>query len=133
MRNTAKARHSGFGMARFDSGSVSSKRRLIHTKLIKVRIRLTSAGTENGFTPKASKPGAITVKSILAKSPPMAGPTIKPKPKAIPTIASPLDRFSRVVESATAAVATDRLPPIAPPKTRASNSTQKEEAKNQAM
>ena len=88
---------------------------------------------ENGFTPKALSEGAITVRSILARSPPMAGPTMNPSPKAIPIMASPLERFSRVVLSAIAAVATDRLPPIAPPTIRAKTSSQKDAAKNQAI
>ena len=68
----------------------------------------------------------------LKNNPPIPGPTMKPRPKAIPTIASPLERFSRVVLSATAAVATERLPPIAPPSMRASTSIQKDAAKNHA-
>ena len=53
------------------------------------------------------------------------GPKTKPNPKAIPTKAIPLERFSREVTSAIEAVATERLPLATPPIARESKSIQK--------
>ena len=62
----------------------------------------------------------------------MAGPTMKPSPKAMPIRAKPLERFSLEVVSAIAAVATDRFPPIAPLMMRESTKTQNAAPKNQS-
>src|SRR5687767_8476888 len=56
----------------------------------------------------------------------MAGPVTKPRPKAAPTRPMERERCSRVVTSATAAVATDRLPLKAPLTTRDKRNSQKE-------
>ena len=95
--------------------------------------------TNNGVQMRANKDFRIIDSNVLSfteedstQNPPIAGPTIKPSPKATPTTAMPAARFSFDVISATAAVATERLPPMIPPSTRASTSSQKFAASAQA-
>ena len=72
-----------------------------------------------------TKDGQLSRRLNCPKKPPIAGPMMKPSPKAMPTIAIPEVRFSFGVTSATTAVATDKLPPITPPTIRAIMSIQK--------
>ena len=78
------------------------------------------AGNENGLRPKL-----VQSLLIVADNPPIAGPIMNPKPKAMPTRAMPLERFSRLVMSATAAVATARLPLAIPAMIRDRNNNQR--------
>ena len=78
-----------------------------------------NAGIENGLMPNSCHDGFIKVRSIREDNPPITGPIMKPNPNATPTNAIPLDRSCSFVTSATAAVATAKLPPMIPPNTRA--------------
>ena len=62
----------------------------------------------------------------------MAGPKMKPRPKAAPTNPMPLARFSGVVESAMNACAVGMFAPAIPARMRAANSIASESARPKA-
>ena len=95
--------------------NVSLKENATSPQLSKASAKLAKAGTENGFRPNAASLEFPSVRSCMEPNPPMAGPKMKPNPKAIPTTAMPFARLSRGVTSAMAAVATDKLPLAIPP------------------
>ena len=66
------------------------------------------------------------------RKPPMAGPKMKPRPKAAPTNPMPLARFSGVVESAMNACAVGMFAPAIPARMRAANSIASESARPKA-
>ena len=101
-------------MPRFSDGSVSGNRRLTQVRFQIDNPIAASAGAEKGFRPAIPE----SERSTLESKPPMAGPRMKPSPKAAPIIPIPLARSFSPVISATAAVATEMLPPMMPATTR---------------
>ena len=108
---------------RFSGERVSVKPILNHNKLRMAKQKLMVAAAENGCIPK--KTNSDPDQSHWEAIPPIAGPSTNPNPKAIPTKAMPLDRFSREVTSAIAAVATEIFPPAIPPIRRERTRSQK--------
>jgi len=87
--------------------------------------RSTTPSSANPESPAATKAGVA--RSALAglspaRSPPSAGPMIKPSPNAAPISPIPLARFSGVVTSAIYACAAAMLPAQMPERLRAANS-----------
>ena len=110
---TARSRLTGFilrkGMLmRRSTGSDSGRRKNPKITLPKVSAAATKAGAE---------------RLIVLSSPPIAGPSIKPKPKAAPIRPKPLARSSGGVTSAIYAWAVLIFPPVMPSRIRAKNST----------
>ena len=112
-----------FSWPLFSAGKVSRKRVANQTKLTTARQKLITAAKEKGD--KASAALEPSDQSHELAYPPNAGPSTKPNPNAMPTIAIPLDRSFLEVTSAMDAVATDRLPLAIPPIVRERTKTQK--------
>ena len=91
------------------------------------------SGSKNSAKMKfsADRPAAIQIgvaSEMLANSPPMNGPIVKPMPNAAPIMPMPRARFSRVVRSATQACAIGMLAVITPCSARKKNNMPSEVA-----
>ena len=110
----------------FSAAKVSEKPKVSQNTLIRANIKLIVAAAEKGCIPKKTR--FESDQSHCEANQPIAGPSTKPRPKAIPTMAIPFDLSFLGVTSAIAAVATEILPPAIPPMIRENRSTQKSPA-----
>lgn len=113
-RNDARNLKDFWGCRRFSGGRVSSNFINIQSKLMAERVMATKAQEENGLMPRGCSWGRRVRRLIWVRRPPMAGPNMKPRPKAMPARAMPLVLFSFEVTSAIAAVMTERFAAMMP-------------------